>query len=271
MIRARLSISSVLDEAIETVLTTGAAWNGMLIVALLPYRLAQVWFFDRLIEVGDDASRYGAVLGQAANAVVLCFLLAIFGRAVFARACGLTLSRREAPGREAWRVPAAAIAAYLVTASAGMIITAASVVTIVGVLFAAIYNGLAIGTMESNEKVGFAAPFKTLARRATASMKVPIGLSLVFLCAALIAWVNLLIGVQIVLWLSSAAGAIDLPRWMALFAPSNRVFLLLAGAGALLAIEPFWVASYVTLVRRLGSEERGDDLRAWFQELQRAS
>jgi hypothetical protein len=42
-------------------------------------------------------------------------------------------------------------------------------------------------------------------------------------------------------------------------------------AGALLIVEPFWIAAQVLLVRKAGAEETGDDLRTWFEELQRAS
>jgi hypothetical protein len=41
-------------------------------------------------------------------------------------------------------------------------------------------------------------------------------------------------------------------------------------AGALLVIEPFWIAANVLLVRKAGAAETGDDLRVWFEELQRS-
>jgi hypothetical protein len=42
-------------------------------------------------------------------------------------------------------------------------------------------------------------------------------------------------------------------------------------AGAILIVEPFWIAAQVVFVRKAGAEESGDDLRTWFDELQRAS
>ena len=35
-------------------------------------------------------------------------------------------------------------------------------------------------------------------------------------------------------------------------------------------IEPFWIAANVLLVRKAGAAESGDDLRVWFEELQRS-
>jgi hypothetical protein len=42
-------------------------------------------------------------------------------------------------------------------------------------------------------------------------------------------------------------------------------------AGAVMIVEPFWVAAHVVYVRKAGAEESGDDLKAWFAELRRAS
>ncbi|HEX8155199.1 MAG TPA: hypothetical protein VF698_18850 [Thermoanaerobaculia bacterium] len=259
----------MLDEAVETVTLAGAPWAGLLVAATLPFRLAQVWFLDRLLEVGADASRYGNVLAEAADVTMLCFAIALAGRAVYARACGLAITSRGIPGREAWRVPAAALAAYFLTMAFGVLITAAVALTVFGLALVSVYNGLAIGTMELNDRVGLFAPFRTLRRRA--SLKIPLVLTFVLFCATIAAWANLVMGTYLLMTMSGAAGVAELPRAAALFSPSNRVFLLLTAAGALLAVEPFRIAAYVVFIRKLGSEERGDDLRTWFRELQRAS
>jgi len=36
-------------------------------------------------------------------------------------------------------------------------------------------------------------------------------------------------------------------------------------------VEPFWIAAHVVFVRKAGAQERGDDLRAWFEELRRTA
>jgi hypothetical protein len=51
---------------------------------------------------------------------------------------------------------------------------------------------------------------------------------------------------------------------------ANRRYVLMIIAGALLVIEPFWIAANVLLVRKAGVAESGDDLRVWFEELQRS-
>ena len=41
-------------------------------------------------------------------------------------------------------------------------------------------------------------------------------------------------------------------------------------AGALIAVQPFWIAANVMLVTKAGVEETGEDLRAWFRGLRNA-
>ena len=70
--------------------------------------------------------------------------------------------------------------------------------------------------------------------------------------------------------LASTVGGWDAPRWHILLSFSNRRYLLMVIAGALLVIEPFWIAANVLLVRKAGVAESGDDLRLWFEELKQS-
>jgi hypothetical protein len=270
LIRAPLSISSVLDEAAETVALTAAPWMGVLVAASLPYRFAQVLFFDRLFEVGKEASSYRNLLGDTANLVMLCFALSLVGRAIYARACRIAMVRGTRPGREAWRVPPAALASYFLTGSASVVLFFSMLFTIVGTIVAVIVSGLAIGTMELNERVGLLRPFKLMGRNSRA-LAVLVGMAVIFFCALFVAWINLVAGFGIGSWLLDAAGIIEAPAWTVLFSMKNRLFLLLTFFGALSVVEPFWIAAHVVYVRKAGAQESGDDLRDWFQELRRAS
>ncbi|HYO75389.1 MAG TPA: hypothetical protein VE010_02905, partial [Thermoanaerobaculia bacterium] len=93
MIHTPLSTTSVLDEAADVVAATAAPWAGILILTALPYRILQALFLEQLIEVGSEAAHYGNLLGGTANLIVATFVLALWGRAVYARACRLGMAR----------------------------------------------------------------------------------------------------------------------------------------------------------------------------------
>jgi hypothetical protein len=269
LIRSPLSITSVLDESTEVVAMTAAPWAGLLVLTALPYRFLQALFLDQLLEVGSAASQYGNLLGGTANLIVGSILVALWGRAVYARACRLALGRGTTPGRETWRVPAAALASYVLTSSVVLLAAYLSILTCLGVLVVAVFAGLAIGTMELNERVSLLQPFRLIARHARVMLL--LGMVLVFFCGLFVAFVNLAAAFALVIWAASAIGGFDAPNWDLLFSAGNRRFVLLLIAGAFVMVEPFWIAANVVFVRKAGAEERGDDLRAWFEELRRAS
>lgn len=248
---------------------TAAPWAGLLALTALPYRFLQALFLDQLLEVGSAASQYGNLLGGTANLIVCSILVALWGRAVYARACRLALSRGTAPGRETWRVPAAALASYVLTSSAVLLGAYLSIFTCLGIFVVAVFAGLAIGTMELNERVSLLQPFRLIGRHARVMLL--LGLVLVFFCGLLVAFVNLAAAFGLAIWAAGAIGGFDAPNWQLLFSAGNRRFMLLMIAGAFVLVEPFWIAANVVFVRKAGAEERGDDLRAWFEELRRAS
>jgi hypothetical protein len=269
LIRAPLSTTSVLDEATEVVSITAAPWAGLLVATALPYRFLQALFLDQLLEVGDQAPKYGNLLGGTATMIVGATLIALWGRTVYARACRLAMGRGTRPGRETWRVPAAALVSYILTSSVAILFGYISVFTCIGVVIAVVFAGLAIGTAELNERVSLLEPFRLIVRHARTA--IAIALVFVFFCAIFVALVNLAAAFALGVWAVSAIGGLDAPRWQLLFTPGNRRYVLMLFAGALVAVEPFWIAAQVVFVRKAGAEERGDDLRAWFEELRRAS
>lgn len=269
MIRAPLSLTSVLDEAAEVVKMT-APWAAVLALTALPYRFLQAVFLDQLIEVHESASHYGHLLGGTANLIVSTVLIALWGRAVYARACRLALARNAPPGRAAWRVAPAAFVSYVLTASTAMFVGYIGILTIIGFVVAVMFAGVAVGTLELNERAGLLSPFRIIGRYAR-SIGVPFALVFVFFCAWLVAFANLWAAFNLGAWLVSAIGGFDAPRWPLLFGGGNRRFVLMLLAGAILVVEPFWIAAHVVFVRKAGAQESGDDLRAWFAELRRAS
>jgi hypothetical protein len=270
LIHTPLSTTSVLDEAADAVGLTAAPWAGVLMATAIPYRFLQALFIDQLFEVGSSASQYGNLLGTTANITVATILLALWGRAVYARACRLALARGSAPGRDAWRVPPAALASYILTASTAMLAGYLSIITVVGVVGVAMFAGLAIGTIELNDRVSVTAPFRHIFRTAK-HIAIPFALLFILFCATVVALINLAAAFQLGTWMVGTVGAFDAPNWQSLFSAANRRFVLILIAGALVIVEPFWIASHVIFVRKVGAVESGDDLRTWFEELRRTA
>jgi hypothetical protein len=269
VIRAPLSTTSVLDESASIVRATASPWAGLLLLTSLPYRFLQAVFADQLLEFGSNASQYGDALRMSANLTCAAFLLSLWGRAVYARACRLTSASGIAPGREALRVPLAALASYIFVAAIAESVTYLLFITVIGIGIGAILSGMAIGTMELNDRPGVMAPLRHL-KRSGGQTRIVLGLALVFLCGFVIALVNVAALFAGCLALVSTIGGWDAPRWHVLLSFSNRRFVLMIFAGALLLIEPFWIAAHVLLVRKAGVAESGDDLRLWFEELQQS-
>lgn len=249
---------------------TANPWVALLVVTSLPYRFLQALFLDQLLEVGAEASHYGHLLGSTANLIVLTIVLAFWGRAVYARACRLTTMTGSAPGREAWRVPMPALASYILTGSAALLLGFMTLFTVLGFIAALMFAGMAIGTMELNERVSLRKPF-ALAFHYARPLRVLVALVFVFFCAIFVAFANLIAAFELGGWLAGAVGGFDAPGWRELFSFGNRRFVLALFAGAVVAVEPFWIASHVLFVRKAGAAESGDDLRTWLEELRRAS
>ncbi|HYL06440.1 MAG TPA: hypothetical protein VE075_10395, partial [Thermoanaerobaculia bacterium] len=92
-------------------------WAAALALAALPLRLLEVHFANRLLQLGTHAGGYFNHLLSISWLITLALLPALWGRAVFARACALALQSgsRVSPGL-ALRLPAAGFAGYLYAA-----------------------------------------------------------------------------------------------------------------------------------------------------------
>ena len=106
------AIGEILDDATALVARVGAGVVGLLWLTAAPLRLAQAHFAARLAELGDEAGAYGDHLGALALATAALFLVSLWGRAAFARACTRDLGAGDEAGRERLFVPAGSFAAY---------------------------------------------------------------------------------------------------------------------------------------------------------------
>ena len=87
--------------------TTDAPWLGVLWILTIPYRFAQIFFIRELADLGRKAPEYAGHLETIAWVMFALLLLAVWGRAIYVRACLLGLQSGARVGREALRVPAA--------------------------------------------------------------------------------------------------------------------------------------------------------------------
>lgn len=264
MIRAPLSTTAVLDEATDVVRLT-VPWVALLLAAELPYRFLQAVFIDQLIDLGDQATHHGRALQSTANGVVIAFVIAVIGRAVYARACRLTSDSGAPAGREALRLSIPALLSFLVTSTMTELLYWTFGLTVVALPAIAIVRGLAAGTYELNDAPGVLKPFRHIARHAR-ELKIAAAIVFVFAIAFLVALVNVAGSFGAGVFLADAAGAAA-ARWSRQFTITNRRYLLMCFAGAALAVQPFWIAANVMLVRKAGAEETGEDLRTWFRAL----
>lgn len=267
MIRAPLSTTSVLDEMADVVSRAAAPWAAVLAATSIPYRFLQILFIERVAELGINATHYARALGSIANLTILAFIVSRWGRAVFARACRLAEASDERPGREVWRVPLVAFASYLFTSAIAELLYYATSLTIVGPLLAMMLAGLAIGTIELNTRPGLLPPLRLIAHYSKTSKQLA-ALIFIFFVATLVAFANLFAAFAAGGWLVHAFSSVNLARWDVMLSLSNRHFVFLLVAGAVVIVEPFWIAAHVILVRRAGVAETGEDLRMWFRELQ---
>jgi len=256
----------VLDETSDVVAIAAAPWAAVLVLTSLPWRFLQILFIEQILELGGNASHYGRALNSTANAATIAFVISLLGRAIYVRAINLAAASGRRPGTEALRIPLATLASYLFTGALAAALFYIVWFTLIGIPLTIMIGGLSAGTMPLNDRAGIVAPLKRIARFAREA-KLLTALLLVFGVALIVAAINLAAAFQIGLWLAHGFGGFDVSRWQILLDGGTRRFTLLLIAGSILAVEPFWIAANVILVRKAGAEESGEELRLWFREL----
>ncbi|MFL6201563.1 MAG: DUF4129 domain-containing protein [Thermoanaerobaculia bacterium] len=266
-----VSVTDVLDEAAELVPREVAGWAGLLALTSLPLRFLEAHFLNRLFQLGDSATSYVDYLMSLSWLVAFALLPALWGRAVFARACALALSGRAAVARgniplRALRPSFPSFAAYAYAATFAELLFVLLGWTGIALPLIVLYAGLAAATSYLQERPGplasLALPLRTL------RPFVPfLGLTAVFGVALAIALLNLFFLFALGLWLAGGASGLDLSWWQVALSGDNQQYVLLVVACAVTVVEPFWIASLVAAVRRVRARESGEDLAAWFAEI----
>src|SRR5262245_26722440 len=232
---APIPVGEVLDGASELVARVVAPWVGVLWIASAPARLVQVHFASRLLELGDDAGRYGNHLHGIARLALLAVVVSMLGRVLYVRACALSL-RAGTPGvREVLRVPAGSLFGYLY---AGLLFEAlffATAIAFVTIPAFVLLAGLAAATSTIDGRAGLVAPVREALRHGSQA-KVLVSLLFLFGMALVLCLVNLYFVAQAALWLLGGMPGLDLPEWHARLSAGNTGFWLVLTAAASLLV-----------------------------------
>jgi hypothetical protein len=258
-------------------------WAAVLALASLPLRLLEVHFANRLLQLGAHAGGHLHHLLSISWLITAAMLPALWGRAVFARACAMALqSGTRVPARLALRLPAAGLAGYFYAAMVWDGLFQAVGWMIVPLPVLALGSGLAVATAPLTGDAGDAGrigvggdlparpgPLASLARalRGAPPAAACLGLAVTFGAALAVAALNLYALVRLCVWLAGGVSGLDLAAWSLALGAGNRHFLLLLVAGGVAMVEPFWLASLVAGVRAARARESGEDLVARFAEL----
>lgn len=271
MIRSRATTGAVLDAAVDLVSRRVPGPAGILVLTSLPLRFLEAWLANRLLQLGESASDHVSYLTSLSLLVTLALLPACWGRAVFVRSCALALSAgpegfHRLPLRQKLRLRPSGFFSYLYAAAFFELLFLATGWTIVAIPLLALLSGLAAATSHLDGRPGLLASLLRVARNAQ-PLGVLAGLTTVFLFAVPVAFINLSLLFQILVWaaggMTGAAGS----WWQVALSWENQQFVVLAVAGALLLTEPFWLASLVVTVRQARARQSGEDLAAWFDAL----
>jgi hypothetical protein len=265
----RTSVAAALDDAAELVVREVPGWAGLLALTALPLRFAEARFVDRLALLGHGAGDHLSHLLALSLLLTLALLPALWGRAVYARACTLALAGRDAraaPARRVLRLPAAGFLAYVYTAAVLELPLLALGWMVVPLPVLVLLLGLAAAVSPLHERPGPIASLAVIGDHLRPFAPL-LALSLVFTLLSGIAFLNLFLLFRLGLWLLGGVAGLDLSWWSVALGPDHRMFLLLVLAGAATALEPFWLAALVAAVRNARSRESGEDLAAWFGAL----
>lgn len=260
------SAVALLDEGVDLA-TQLPPWVAVLWVTALPARLLLANFLVELLTLKKAAELQGRYLLVLAYATLALWLLSLYGRQVFVRACRRAREGDAIPRLGGLRVPlgelAGALAAALFVEFAfwGLSFTVLIPVAMV------VAGGLAAVAAPR------AGPHPLAALRETAAAGSRFfmlsWLLLFFLLAFLIAALNLHLLCALSVWLFESVAPLDAPLWARVLELRNPLYVALLAVGATLLLEPFWLATLTVHVERQRAQSSGEDLRQRFEEIRR--
>ncbi|HZR08382.1 MAG TPA: hypothetical protein VFA79_07360 [Myxococcales bacterium] len=258
----------LLDDAADAVGRL-PAWVGLLWFTALPVRFVLAALAIRLVEMGAEAVHHAFWMRRMAFLLLATWLVSLWGRQVFVQACRHAFQSLRPPPASLLRIPPAAMAGHLVAALTVEALFWALLPTLVAPALLILLAPLAAAAAPA----GGPGPVDALSALARGIGPVSRLLRLLLLFALVlpIAAVNLHWLCAAIAWLAAGIPGIRIEPWEAVLNPGNPGYAILLFSGALLLLEPFWLAAVTAHVERVRARSTGDDLRRWFAELRAAS
>jgi hypothetical protein len=274
MARDLLSPLGILDATHGAARRAAAPWLGVFWLASIPLRFLQVHFVRELAYLAGEAGEYGDYLTDLAWLVFAALVPAVWGRALWMRACHLALQSGARPGPETLRVPTAQVANTLYLTLLVEALFAITLWTFVAAPWLTVAGGLACAAALRTPRPGLLRPVLELLRLSV-HFRVVIGLGFTYSVAFVLAFLNVYIGLRGIVWAASAVMGRELARCAHVLrpvevvpiVPAESIALAACVAGAMLVVEPFWLASLAVFVHRAELRHTGEDLRLRFRTL----
>jgi hypothetical protein len=258
---------ALFDEGTELV-TKLPPWLAVLWLTALPARLCLAAFLVETTTLGVSGGGHGRYLYVLAYATLALWLLSLYGRQVFIRACRRAMEGDTTIASGGLRVPPGELAGAVL---------AAFVVELAfwGLFFTVL---VPVAMVAGGALAAVAAPragprlWRGLHEMASASGRVLTLAFLLLLClvALVIAFFNLHLVFALSVWLlASVVAPLDLPAWGKVLSGDNSLYMALLVAGASLLVEPFWLAAMTVHVERVRAQSSGEDLRQAFEDIRR--
>lgn len=257
---------AALDEGVDLV-TQLPSWVAVLWATALPSRFVLAGFLAELATLGPLASGHREHLLGLAYASLGLWLLSLYGRQLYVRACRRAREGDTAPGLRGLRVPpsemAGAVGAALLVELTFWALLVTILVPVAMVAGAAL---AATAAPRAGPRLGTALKEMALGSGRVLSLAL---LLLLFFVGLLIAFVNLHLLFVLSAWFASLAAPLDGGVWGRALNLSNPLYFALLGMGATLLVEPFWLAAVTVHVERVRSQSSGEDLRQAFEDIRR--
>lgn len=261
MRRGDLSATGILNAVVPHLRRVFAPAGGVLVLTALPLRLLQIQFIDVLDRLRGEAPHYGNLLTVMASLIVIAFVVSLYGRAVFLRACHNTPDS----WRELLRVNAKSFATYVYVS---LIIEIAFVlfsITFIAIPMMIMLAGVAAAATTDPPQPGLTAPLRALSPYLRHG-RVLTALLLVLSVAFIAVFVNLYFLAALMVWAAGAVPGFDSVKWTVTLQESYRLRIALIAA-SLSVLEPFFLTLMHVYADRVRSRQSGDDLLRRFNAL----
>jgi hypothetical protein len=240
-------------------------WLGALWLTAMPARFALALLVARLLQLGPKAHEHGAYLIALSYAALGLWLVSLYGRQVWVRACRQALEGTAPRGAAGWRVPLRELAGASVAALfVELFFWLASFTVLVPI--AMLPAAALAATAAPRAGPGVVKPLGEMARSAGSLWTLSFLMSLMLL-GLLLAMLNLGVLFSLAAWVAQPLLGIEAAAWPAVLSGQNPLFVIVLAAGATLLVEPFWLAAMTVHVEKVRATSSGEDLRRAFAEL----